>query len=41
MQLPPGLDIATAEARYEAGVLTLRVPKAEETKPRQITVQSV
>jgi HSP20 family protein len=41
MQLPPGLDIAKAEARYEAGVLTLRVPKAEESKPRQITVQSV
>jgi HSP20 family protein len=41
MQLPPGLDIAKAEARYEAGVLTLRVPKAEETKPRQITVQTV
>jgi HSP20 family protein len=40
MQLPPGLDVAKAEARYEAGVLTLRVPKAEETKPRQIAVQA-
>jgi HSP20 family protein len=40
MQLPPGLDIATAEARYETGVLTLRVPKAEDTKPRQIAVQA-
>jgi HSP20 family protein len=39
MQLSPDLDIAKAEARYEAGVLTLRVPKAEETKPRQIAVQ--
>jgi HSP20 family protein len=40
LQLAPGLDIAKAEARYEAGVLTLRIPKAEETKPRQITVQA-
>jgi HSP20 family protein len=40
LQLAPGLDIAKAEARYVAGVLTLRIPKAEETKPRQITVQT-
>lgn len=40
LQLRPGLDIGKAEARYEAGVLTVRVPKAEESKPRQISIQS-
>ena len=40
MQLNAGLDIAKAEARYEAGILTVRVPKAEETRPRQISVQA-
>lgn len=40
MQLPAGLDLAKAAARYEAGVLTVRVPKAEETRPRQIVVET-
>jgi HSP20 family molecular chaperone IbpA len=40
MQLSPGLNIAKAEARYEAGVLTLRIPEAEEAMPRQIVVQA-
>jgi HSP20 family protein len=40
IQLPAGLEIAKAEARCEAGVLTLRVPKAGETKPRQIEVRA-
>lgn len=40
MQLHPGLDIGKAEARYEAGVLRVRVPKAEESKPRQISIQA-
>lgn len=40
IQLPAGLDIAKAEARCEAGVLTLRVRKAEETTPHQIEVRS-
>jgi HSP20 family protein len=40
LQLAPGLDIAKAVARYEAGVLTICIRKAEETKPRQITVQT-
>jgi HSP20 family protein len=39
IQLGQGLDLSKAEARYEAGILALRVPKAEETKPRQISVQ--
>jgi len=38
IQLGQGLDLSKAEARYEAGILTVRVPKAEETKPRQIAV---
>ena len=40
MQLPAGSDFSKAEARYEDGVLTLRVPKAEEARPRQISVKS-
>lgn len=40
IQMPVGLDIAKAEARCEAGVLTLRVPNAEEAKPRQIAVHA-
>jgi HSP20 family protein len=40
IQLTRGLDLTQAEARHEAGILTVRVPKAEETKPRQITVRA-
>jgi HSP20 family protein len=40
IQLGQGFDLAKAEARFEAGILTVRVPKAEETKPRQIAVQA-
>jgi HSP20 family protein len=40
MQLPVGSDISRTEAHYENGVLTLRIPKTEEAKPRQISVQS-
>jgi HSP20 family protein len=40
MQLPAGLDLTKAAAGYEAGVLTIRVPKAEESKPRQIAVEA-
>ena len=32
------LDLDKAAARYEAGMLTVRVPKAESAKPRQIAV---
>ena len=37
----PG-EVATdkVEARYADGILTLTLPKAEETKPRQIAVRS-
>ena len=40
IQLPEDLDVDKASARYEAGVLTIRVPKAEHARPRRITVQN-
>ena len=36
--LPVALDSSKAEAKMENGVLTLRVPKAEEAKPKVIKV---
>ena len=39
-QLPPDVDTARAEASYKHGILTVRVPKKEEAKPRQITVKA-
>ncbi len=36
--LPSTLDALKAEANVENGVLTLRVPKAEEAKPKTIKV---
>lgn len=39
VQLPDELDLHKAAARYDAGVLTVRVPKAESAKPRQIAVK--
>jgi HSP20 family protein len=40
IQLPDGLDLGKATASCVAGVLTVRIPKAESAKPRQIAVQS-
>jgi len=40
IQLPEDLDLSKAQANYEAGLLTVRVPKAEESKPRQISIQA-
>lgn len=39
VQLPDELDLDKAAATYEAGMLTVRVPKAESAKPRQISVK--
>jgi HSP20 family protein len=36
--LPEGLQPDRATATFEHGVLTLRIPKAEEVKPRQIRI---
>jgi len=40
IQLPEDYEPGKAEARYEAGLLIVRVPRAEQAKPRQITVQT-
>jgi HSP20 family protein len=36
--LPNGLQAESATASFENGTLTLRIPKAEEVKPRQIHI---
>jgi HSP20 family protein len=36
--LPNGLQADKADATFENGVLKLRIPKAEEVKPRQIRI---
>lgn len=38
--LPADLDAERVEARYMDGILTLKLPKAEEAKPRQIPVKT-
>jgi HSP20 family protein len=40
IQLSSDLDISKATAKYEFGVIMLRVPKAEAAKPHQITVNA-
>lgn len=40
LALPAEVNADGVEARYADGILTLRLPKAEEAKPRQITVKS-
>ena len=40
VQLPEDYEPANAEARYEAGLLIIRIPRGEHAKPRQITVQT-
>ena len=39
--LPNGLEPDKAEATFEHGVLKLRIPKAEQMKPRQIRISPV
>ena len=38
--LPAEVDAERVEARYADGILTLTLPKAEQAKPRQITVKT-
>jgi HSP20 family protein len=38
--LPTEVDAERVDARYADGILTLTLPKAEEAKPRQITVRT-
>jgi HSP20 family protein len=40
MELPADLDVDRAEATFRGGVMTLRIPRAEAAKPRQITIQA-
>ena len=40
LTLPDGLEADKATATFEDGVLTLRIPKAEQVKPRQIKITS-
>jgi HSP20 family protein len=40
INLPQLVDVDDVEANYNAGVLTLMLPKAEEAKPRQIPVRN-
>jgi HSP20 family protein len=40
LTLPAGLEPDRATATFEDGVLTLRIPKAEQVKPRQIKITS-
>jgi HSP20 family protein len=39
--LPTGLEADKAEATFEHGLLKLRIPKAEQVKPKQIHIQPV
>lgn len=39
ISLPVTVDADAVEAKYEDGILTLTVPKAEEAKPRRIAVK--
>ncbi|MBI2762537.1 MAG: Hsp20/alpha crystallin family protein [Chloroflexi bacterium] len=39
--LPNGLEPDKAEATFEHGILSLRIPKAEQMKPRQIRISPV
>ena len=38
--LPPNADDEKVQASFEDGVLTLRIPKREEAKPRTIAIQN-
>lgn len=40
LTLPCAVDDSKVEAKYEDGLLKLYLPKAEEAKPRQITIQA-
>ncbi len=40
LTLPDTVKADTIQASYDAGVLTLTLPKAEEAKPKRITVQT-
>lgn len=41
VRLPVGVDTDAIEARVQAGMLTLRMPKAAEAKVRKVEIQNV
>jgi HSP20 family protein len=40
LQLPASADPSGIEASFDAGILTIRVPRAEEAQPKRITVRA-
>jgi HSP20 family molecular chaperone IbpA len=40
IRLPFEIDVPHVEGSLQAGVLTIRVPKAVSAKPRQIEIQT-
>ncbi len=40
LTLPVEVDVEKAEATFENGILTLRLPKVEAAKPKRLTVKS-
>jgi HSP20 family protein len=40
LQLPPTANPEAIEAGFDRGVLTIEVPKAEEAKPKKITIKA-
>ena len=40
IRLAPDLDLSRAAATFRHGVLTLRIPRAEAAKPRQIAIKT-
>jgi HSP20 family protein len=40
LQLPPNANPEGIEASFDRGVLTIEVPKAEEAKPKKITIKA-
>lgn len=40
LSLPSRVDAENIDASYDSGVLTLHIPKAEEAKPKRISVKS-
>jgi HSP20 family protein len=40
VSLPTKVQIEKAEAKFEKGVMTIKLPKAEEVKPKSITIKA-
>ena len=40
LTLPPSADVQRIDAHFDKGVLAIEVPKAEEAKPKKITIKA-